>query len=109
MAGTVAEARERYGRSPSRSRVSWLFVGGCPRSGTTAMAHTLNVDERIVMGIERWKYWRDTLEPLHFEPEIFFNPIPQETNGFFDDLYDRLRERWAQGRVRYIGDKNPFY
>lgn len=73
------------------------------------MAHTLNVDERIVLGVERWKYWGGPLEPLHFEPPIFFNPIPQETNGFFDNLYDRLRERWAGGRVRFLGDKNPFY
>ena len=36
--------------------MEYLFIAGCARSGTTAMARLLNQDPRILIGIERYKY-----------------------------------------------------
>jgi hypothetical protein len=103
------ETATDYGPSVEAAGASWLFVGGCQRSGTTAMGHLLNVDERIVVGQERFKFLRTPPSILRFAPQIFFNPVPQETNGMNLEMYDRLRRRWAAGGVRYLGDKNPSY
>lgn len=110
--GKIARRQRRaYGPHPADIDVGWLFVGGCSRSGTTAMAHFLNDDERMVVGIERYKYVRRPLQREHFAPQVFFNPIPQETNGLFEaeGIYPRLRERWARGGVRLLGDKHPHH
>jgi len=98
-----------YGPTLAQAAAAWLFLGGCQRSGTSAMVHLLNVDERIVIGLERFKYVRTPFSTLRYAPPIFFNPVPQETNGLDLEMYEMLRERWVAGGVRYLGDKNPIY
>ena len=88
----------------------WLFLGGCPRSGTTALAFLLDRDERFAIGIERFKFVRRRRDPFLYRPEILTAPISLETNLlFYGDLYGRMRERFECGTVAYVGDKYPYY
>jgi glycosyltransferase involved in cell wall biosynthesis len=95
-------------RPPSRAD-RHLFVAGCPRSGTSALAFLLNEHPEIVLGFERYKRVRGLVDPFHFEPEQFFSPVAAETDVAGRRLYVRLRERWDGGGVRVIGDKVPLY
>ncbi len=121
----AAEVRElnrraRGRRSQGPSGIRYLFIGGCPRSGTTAITTLLNDDERILLGQERFRRIRKIVEPFHFSEEVFFNPSARETSwampwrdepvrpGAFAD-YHVLRERWHSGSVEILGDKAPYY
>ena len=86
----------------------FLFIGGCPRSGTSAFADLLDGDSRFAIGNERFKFIHKEVGPEHFEPDHFFNPVKEETNGRFERITD-LRPRWDEGRVEVLGDKVPFY
>jgi len=122
IAAEVQElTRRARGRiSPGPAGVRYLFVCGCPRSGTTALTTLLNEDERVLLGQERFRLIRKLLEPFHFTEEVFFNPTERETSwampwrgervrpGSFAE-YHALRERWRGGTVEVIGDKAPFY
>lgn len=96
-------------RSRSGSDAEFLFIAGCQRSGTTALLHLLNQDERFVIGRERFKHCRREISPEHFREEHFFSPQASETNYRVEKFYEPLRSRWRAGGVRYIGDKVPFY
>jgi hypothetical protein len=112
--------RANGGRAGGPDGVRYLFVMGCPRSGTTAFTTLLNADERIVLGQERFRKIRKIVEPFHFREEIFFNPTEHETSwatpvrrervhpGSFEE-YGALRDRWRSGGVRVLGDKAPYY
>ena len=98
----------------------FLFVCGCPRSGTTALTTFLNGDGRLLLGQERYRRVMALLEPFHFTEELFFNPSLKETSwampwrgetvfpGNPAD-YRTLRERWRAGQVQVLGDKAPRY
>lgn len=95
------------------SRPKHLFLMGCGRSGTTALATLLNGHERIALGIERYGnrfFRREFLDPSLFERERFFDL--QEGDTFYSDmvafnprLYATLLERYDQ--ATYRGDKIP--
>ena len=94
--------------------MQYLFIAGCGRSGTTALLHILNVDERIILGEERFKFAMDILTQDHFKEEHFFNPSPEETDLPRNPLYARILYQWLhdkylRGGVKYIGDKVPRY
>ena len=114
-------ARRAHGRcAGGPDDVRYLFIAGCPRSGTTALTTLLNHDERILLGQERFRKIRKVLEPFHFSEDVFFNPTERETSwampyrretvrpGTFAD-YQALRSRWRSGSVRILGDKAPYY
>ena len=63
----------------SHSEPDYLFVMGCPRSGTSFLGNLLNVDTRIVLGQERFQLIPALIEPFHFTEEVFFNPTSLET------------------------------
>jgi hypothetical protein len=93
---------------------TFLFVTGCPRSGTTAIGDLLNTHPGIVLGIERFilRAFNNpgfSLEPSLYEHDRFFEIRPKDT--FYDDLegfYAGYREmRTKYHRSRYIGDKLP--
>ncbi len=86
-----------------------LFVAGCPRSGTSALAFLLNEHPRVALGFERYKRVRAQLDPFHFTPAQFFAPVLAETDIRGELLYARLRARWESGAVRAMGDKVPLY
>jgi hypothetical protein len=89
--------------------VKYLFIMGCPRSGTTQLTELLDLDERLIVGMERFKLIKKELTPAHFEGEAFFEPTARETNLMRPALYARLRQRLRRGGVEYIGDKTPMY
>ena len=87
-----------------------LIVGGCPRSGTTALTRLLNAHPRVLIGDERY-YWR--FEHRQVSPDLFAR------DRFLD--VRRSDRHWAEGRApwppgdpaarfeaaSHIGDKFP--
>ncbi len=86
-----------------------LFIAGCPRSGTSALAFLLNEHPHVALGFERYKRVRAQLDPFHFTPAQFFAPVLAETDIRGELLYARLRARWEGGGVSVVGDKVPLY
>jgi glycosyltransferase involved in cell wall biosynthesis len=89
--------------------VRYLFIAGCPRSGTSALTFLLNEHPQLAIGFERYKRLRAQLDPFHFKPQQFFAPVTVETDIRGALLYERLRARWDSGSVGVIGDKVPLY
>ena len=87
----------------------YLFVTGCPRSGTTALWQLLTSHPEIALGLERYHGRVGALDQSLFERERFFRIEPGDT--FYDDLeafqprYAEMRERWDH--AAYRGDKIP--
>lgn len=96
-----------------------VFVLGCERSGTTALALTLASHFGIVMGMERYRgIYRDAckrqdpsaLGPELFERERFFTFDPAETRHIppetrFTAMYEAADLRFDNGYLRWVGDK----
>lgn len=91
------------------SPVKHLFIAGCPRSGTTALAQYLNNDDRIIVGIERYIRICDSITSAHFEKDNFLNPSKEETGRLNPDLFKTFKDKWNQGTLKYVGDKVPRY
>lgn len=94
----------------------FLFVCGCPRSGTTALTHILNWHPRIVLGIERFAaLFRRA--PQRFTPELFeidrFSEIRQGDCGYGGFLeFPAYSNSWASpwdpqdiATAAWVGDK----
>ena len=87
----------------------FLFVCGCPRSGTTALMSFLCKHPDIALGIERFQMRarRHELRPSDFEPTRFFDVRPGNT--WYTSLeqfpwhYDAMRPKYAP--AKYVGDK----
>lgn len=100
----------------------YLFVCGCPRSGTTALLWLLNSHPQIAIGVERFKkYAKPTninkLNSSCFKPEHFFNIKPGETNlnpnhksweKEWKPLYQSLQNKFFEKDL-VVGDKYPHY
>ena len=87
-----------------------LFIAGCARSGTTAMARLLNRgDQRVLIGIERYKYVPRDIRSAYFYKEKFLNATASETNILREDLFQQFRDKWDAGHLQYLGDKVPAY
>lgn len=91
---------------------NFLFVCGCPRSGTTALWRLLSNDQNIRLGVERYGnrfFSRDFLTPDLFEKERFFDN--QKGDTFYSDLkaFNRYYEDSQEGYddATYFGDKIP--
>ena len=91
-----------------------IFIGGCPRSGTTAMARLLNVHDRVVVGYERYgKRFMDKLPQDAFDRERFFAVTPGDAfySSFEEINWDPYRT-WREAYVKFdnalvVGDKIP--
>lgn len=91
--------------------MKYLFVFGCPRSGTTALGFLLNLHPVVALGIERYKYIAIGKRGREFLPELF------EKTRFLDiraddtntQIYNRhLAQKYASRHtVEMIGDKIP--
>ena len=93
-----------------------IFVGGCPRSGTTALTRLLNAHRDVLIGNERY-YLRlkdGALTPEHFDRERFLaieegDTHPNDPGLVFGDKPHWLGmdadEKWEEARL--IGDKHP--
>ncbi|SMF97478.1 Sulfotransferase family protein [Methylomagnum ishizawai] len=93
--------------------MQYLFILGCPRSGTTVTARLLGSHPAIVLGIERYAklFFKHGLEPALFEKDRFFDIRPGDAiyqdfsfKGYTADAAT-LRQRYDQ--ARYVGDKIP--
>jgi hypothetical protein len=92
-------------------RKKFLFVCGCPRSGTSYFQAILVHHPAIALGMERFnlRLFARKLMPTDFERERFFRVESGDT------WYDDLKEfPWRQRRVEaqydsaeYVGDKVP--
>ena len=101
---------------------NYLFVCGCPRSGTTALMRLLNAHSGIVLGVERYKKYakKENLKYLTkdvFESEYFFDIKPQQTNlnsshkaweREWKKLYQDMEPKFNQSTL-LVGDKYPHY
>ncbi|BAZ45972.1 sulfotransferase [Chondrocystis sp. NIES-4102] len=91
----------------------YLFVCGCPRSGTTALVKLLNSHNSIGIGMERYKYYAskdkiNKINPSSFEEDRFFDFKEDQTNIIWSDFYDNLKIKYAN-KITYLGDKYPHY
>jgi len=93
--------------------LKYLFVGGPPRSGTTALAKLLNHHPKIAIGIERYKYLYHNaarnceIGPGLFESQRFFD-IRQEETNVKGHAYENFRELQRKFHSAYYrGDKLP--
>ena len=93
-----------------------LFVGGCPRSGTTALTRLLNRHGDILLGNERFYrvFERGELTPGHFAKARFLRFEPGDTHdeppGLDTGPHAHFAGAAAETRydaARMIGDKYP--
>jgi hypothetical protein len=94
-------------------QVTYVFVGGPQRSGTSGLTRLLNTHPSVAIGNERYrllvldKARRDEIGPQLFEPERFFRFDPSETRigeRRYPD-FDGLKRKYALATHR--GDKLP--
>lgn len=93
--------------------MKYLFIAGCARSGTSALAHMIGSNDKIVMGMERFGHLVSPddfrLTPAHFEKNRFFDV--QSGDTFYQDFerfhrFDKnIRDKF--GFATYFGDKRP--
>ena len=89
----------------------FLFVCGCARSGTTALAQFLNWNPSVFLGSERYigiLQREGKITPDLYEPERFFDVRPGDTH--YNSLeafpvYRDVRDRYPD--ARFVGDKLP--
>lgn len=97
----------------TKNKPSYLFIMGCPRSGTTAMGTYLASHQSVVMGIERFGH---RIEPSSysmtkdlFEPERFQDIQPGDTFyesfDFAPKAYGGMEQKFE--KCEYVGDKIP--
>lgn len=83
----------------------YVFIAGCPRSGTTALAGLLNDHPGVVMGMERYKFRSAQLDPSLFEPARFLAVESGDTDVGHD--LAPAAAKFASGRAAVVGDKIP--
>ncbi|WP_282177113.1 sulfotransferase family protein [Vibrio nereis] len=92
---------------------NYLFVAGCARSGTSALAQLLSGSQDIVIGMERYGHLVQPddfrLNESHFTKERFFEMKDGDT--FYED-FDKFHKFDANlekkfDDCKWIGDKRP--
>jgi len=103
-------------KAATRRTKDFLFVCGCPRSGTSATRHFLANSRHIIIGSERFAQRVSNLHPALFEKERFYT---QEHGDCGYDIktavfphhdaaaYFRDSIEWFDD-ARLIGDKIPY-
>ena len=91
----------------------YLFICGCPRSGTTALVRLLNSHPSMAIGMERYKFYANRqqinkINQASFKFNSFFNLQDNQTNINWKYFYDPLMPKYKSG-VEYLGDKYPHY
>ncbi len=88
----------------------YLFVGGCARSGTSALTNLLSTHNDIILGMERYNKLcvshKFSLNKEHFTKKRFFKV--KEGDTFYNDfLYFKMHENIADkwDNAKYIGIK----
>ena len=84
-----------------------LFVAGCPRSGTTAIANYLNVHPSVMVTIERYNHTMP-ITPDLFTPDRLTDFRDGETRQAPTRTLNLLASKdWK--RLEWVGDKRPRY
>lgn len=92
-------------------RMTYAFLVGCSRSGTSALVRLVNASEHAAVGLERYKHRRLEIAPEDFSRDRFFEFRSQDTNVTpsgarrWAELYRTLEGRWDAGTVSLTGDK----
>jgi hypothetical protein len=124
LRGRSGDARSQEGSELSATgtddwlsaKVRPLFVAGCPRSGTTAVADYLNEHEEILVCQERYKNVarnKVTRDSFAFERILDFRP--EETHRLpwdlerYGEYHRKLLAKKDPARLKWIGDKGPWY
>lgn len=94
---------------------NYLFIAGCPRSGTSALARLIGNHSKVVMGMERYGHLvlpnNFSLSESHFKPMRFFDM--REGDTFYDNFDNfhkwcpDIREKLLHRHLDYVGDKRP--
>lgn len=91
----------------------YLFVCGCPRSGTSAMWRVLSQSPSVVIGNEWFAGRAEHLTRDLFQRDRFFAPeysvdVGYDINTHIDtkDYVPLAKQRFAS--ARYVGDKIPY-
>lgn len=96
----------------------FLFICGCPRSGTTALWEIVSSHERIALGCERYNnlYQKFEIERDLFDEHRFFDIRKGDT--FYESIYEKagnpaivnnfLNLPKYYNSCLYYGDKFPF-
>ena len=92
----------------------YLFISGCGRSGTSALAQLIGSHKRIILGMERYGHLVNnnnfSLTKSHFTKERFLNI--NENDTFYNDFDEfhkwdpNIKNKFVEG-YDYIGDKRP--
>ena len=99
--------------APLPDDVGLLFIGGCPRTGTTALQEYLNVHPQLMIGRERYKWTppasitRDDFEIdalLEFDPEMERYRTETRLKHMKRIIADK-----EVTELRWVGDKYPGY
>jgi sulfotransferase family protein len=108
---------DRASGSELLERARPLFVGGCARSGTTAFTDYLNLHEEILLCQERYKGRQRkvtwdlfTFERImDFRPEETKRPPLGQSRELFIKRHAELLARKDPTKLKWLGDKGPFY
>ncbi len=92
--------------------MKYLFIGGAPRSGTSALTELLSTHERVAIGMERFKfcYSKKSVTKEMFTKDNFFRFDSTQTNiddknGKYVDFYQKLSNKFDGSSI--VGDKYP--
>lgn len=122
----VKDRASQISGSELLKRATPLFVGGCARSGTTAFADYLNRHPEILLCQERYKgrQRRVSWDLFTFERIMDFRPeetkrpglgdlrgvaAPDENIKLFKKVHADLLARKDPAKLKWLGDKGPFY
>ena len=94
--------------------MNYLFICGCPRSGTTALWKTVTGHKEVAIGVERYikkSIPKFKLTSKDFQKENFFTykegqtHFPDLTSAGYGKYYEELAPRYED--CKYFGDKTP--
>ena len=113
----VKDREDQTSESELLERAKPLFVGGCARSGTTAFADYLNEHQEILLCQERYKGRQRrvswdlfTFERImDFRPEETKRPPLGQSLELFVKHHAELLARKDPTKLKWLGDKGPFY
>lgn len=88
--------------------VRQLFIAGCGRSGTTALAEYLNEHPQVCVFTERYPHLRGDIYPEMFSFSQVMD-IKEDETRHPKEWYEELVARKDEEHLKWVGDKHPGY